>query len=154
MCCREGYSKVSLKSPRQVQSCKQHSLGAPLPPPKPVPARWGIWVEAINIYSEVCCCQAFIWVCCFIVLIQECIQWSKSGLHPKQFRLNSREYKTFPLQESVYIIKHASEKLCAVKVSTRFLTFTYVVLKLWKWLWTVGCLHPVARIRSGSGVSI
>jgi hypothetical protein len=50
-----------------------------------------------------------------------CIQQSKSGLlnylHPKQFRPASGEYKTqgLPLQESVDVIKNASEKLSVAK---------------------------------------
>jgi hypothetical protein len=40
-----------LKAPHRVQSYNQRLPDAPLPP-KPVPTRWGAWIESVNFYSE------------------------------------------------------------------------------------------------------
>jgi hypothetical protein len=116
---------VFLKAPHRVQSYKQHLPGAPLPT-EPVPTRWGTWIETVDFLSEHFETMKSIVakfpsdsavsvresqsafsdpkVACSIAYIRSYFGWLPEGIK----RLETRG---LPQQESMDLMKNASEKL-------------------------------------------
>jgi hypothetical protein len=116
---------VFLKAPHQVQSYKQHFPDASLPS-KPVPTRWGTWIKAVNFYSEhIETVKSIVdkfpsesavlvrefsnpKVVCSIAYIRSNFDWLPE-------KVKCLETQGLPLQESMGMMKNASEKITVVK---------------------------------------